>query len=114
MERKKLVYNAIQDLWKIAAKDYANKSIADMEDDDWQNLITAIDDSAAKYRKLRPEEEAFYLAISSALVDLIEREVKTEIEVPLTNPSSKTHVWVDPKSARERYGVTVPERKPNK
>ncbi len=114
MERKKLVYNALQDLWKIAANDYANKSIVDMEDSDWESLISAIDDSAKKYKKLRPEEEAFYGEVCAAFLSLIEREVKTEIEIPGQASSGKIHVWTDPKSAKERYGITIPERKPNK
>ena len=46
MERKKLVYNAIQDLWKIASQEFANKSVVDMEDNDWSELIDAINASS--------------------------------------------------------------------
>ena len=114
MERKKLVYNAMQDLWKIASKDFATKSIVDMTDSDWESLIMAIDDSSKKYKKLRPEEAAFYSTICTAFVDLIERELKTEIEVPCTNPAGKMSIWADPKYAKEHYDMDVPTRKPNK
>ena len=36
-----MVYNAIQDLWKIASREFANKSVVDMEDNDWSELIDA-------------------------------------------------------------------------
>ena len=54
MERRKLVYNAIQDLWKISAQGFANKSIVDMEDNDWTELINAIDASAKKIPEASP------------------------------------------------------------
>lgn len=78
MERKKLVYNAIQDLWKIANQDFANKSAEDMKEDDWTKLISAVDASGKKYRKLGPNEESFYSTISMAFLDLIEKECKAK------------------------------------
>ncbi|WP_026658634.1 hypothetical protein [Butyrivibrio sp. AC2005] len=76
MERKKLVYNAIQDIWKIASSDFANKTGADMTDDDWTKLVTAIDSSRKKYHDVGPVEDAFYGKMSMALLDLIEQECK--------------------------------------
>ena len=114
MERRKLVYNAIQDLQKISAQGFANKSIVDMEDNDWTELINAIDASAKKYQKLRPEEYEFYAQICSAFMDLIEHEIKTEVTVKNTNPCPTYRVWLDPKRALEGYGIEIPEREPNK
>ena len=114
MERKKLVYNAIQDLWKIASQEFANKSIVDMEDNDWTELISAIDSSAKKYQKLRPEEYEFYEQMCSAFMDLIEHEIKTEVTVKNTHPCPTTRMWLDPKRALESYGIEIPEREPNK
>ena len=78
MERKKLIYNAIQDIWKIAASESANKKADEMTDEDWSTLISAIDASAKKYSKLGPVEDAFYGKMSMALMDLIEQECKKE------------------------------------
>lgn len=114
MERKKLVYNAIQDLWKIASQEFANKSIVDMEDGDWTELISAIDASSKKYHKLRPEESEFYDQLCSAFMDLIEHEIKTEVTVENTHPSPTCRMWLDPKRALEIYGIEIPEREPNK
>ncbi len=93
MERKKLIYNALQDLWDIAKNGYANKSIVDMDYEDWQNLINSIDRASKKYKKLRPEEEAFFTSMCTAFTDLIERELKTEIEVQVTNTSKTIRIW---------------------
>ena len=38
MERKKLVYNAIQDIWKIASSDSANKKAEDMTDEEYERV----------------------------------------------------------------------------
>lgn len=78
MERKKLVYNAIQDIWKIASSDSANKKAEAMTDEDWSYLISAIDASGKKYRKLGTNEETFYSTISMAFLDLIEKECKAK------------------------------------
>ena len=71
-----MVYNAIQDLWKIASQEFANKSVVDMEDNDWSELIDAINASSKKYKKLRPEETAFYDEITFALMNLVEHEIR--------------------------------------
>ncbi len=113
MERKKLVYNAFRDLWAIVSQDFANKSIVDMEDNDWAELINAIDTSAKKYRKLRPEETAFYEEITYAFMNLVEREIKTEVEVENRYPSPTTRIWVDSEKAKS-YGLDIPKREPNK
>ncbi len=114
MERKKLVYNALQDIWKIAQQPYACKSIVDMDDDDWSELINAVEASGKKYKKLRPEESAFYSEISFAFLNLIEHEIKTEVTVENSYPSPTTTIWLDPERAKESYGIDIPERKPNK
>ncbi|MCR4902739.1 MAG: hypothetical protein K6A23_07770 [Butyrivibrio sp.] len=111
MERKKLVYNAMQDLWKIANNDFANKSETDMTDEDWQSVIEKIDEVSEKYKKLRPEEEEFFNSICMAFANLIENEMKVYIEIP-QSPGSYT--WITPKRAKELYGIEVPEKKPNK
>ncbi len=114
MERKKLVYNAIQDLGKIASQEFANKSIVDMDDTDWGEIISAIDASAKKYQKLRPEETEFYEKLCSSFIDLIEHEIKTEVTVENKYPCPTTRVWLDPKLALKSYGIEIPERAPNK
>ena len=76
MERKKLVYNAIQDLLKIASSEPVNKKAEDMTDEDWSYLISAIEASGKKYRKLGSNEESFYSTISMAFLDLVEKECK--------------------------------------
>lgn len=77
MERKKLVYNVIQDIWRVVNMPIATKSGNDMTDDDWTDLISAIEKSAKKYKKLGPIEEDFYGKVSIAFLDLVEHECKT-------------------------------------
>ncbi len=108
MERKKLVYNAINDLWKIAGNDFANKSIVDMTDEDWQELVDHIEDASEKYKNLRPEEEAFFSDICNSFMSLIEREIKTETTVPIEYPPATGTIWLDKKSAKERYDIDLP------
>ena len=113
MERKKLIYNAIQDLWRIASQEFANKSVVDMEDNDWSELIDAISASSKKYKKLRPEETAFYDEITFAFMNLVEHEIKTEVEVENKYPCPTTRIWVDSEKAKN-YGLDIPKREPNK
>ncbi len=114
MERRKLIYNAMQDIWKIANNDFSNKSVTDMTDSDWEKLISAIDQVSKKYHELRPEETAFFGAMCSAFIDLIDHEVKTEITVVNSTPASTINVWVDHIRAKELYDIDIPMRKPNK
>ncbi len=79
MERRKLVYNVVQDIWKIANMEIANKKGEDMTDEDWTNLISAIEKSANKYSRLGPIEEDFYGKVSIAFLDLVEHECKIPV-----------------------------------
>ena len=84
-----------------------------MEDNDWSELIDAINASSKKYKKLRPEETAFYDEITFAFMNLVEHEIKTEVEVENKYPCPTTRIWVDSEKAKN-YGLDIPKREPNK
>lgn len=76
MDKKKLVYNVLQDIWKVVQMEEANKPQASMTDDDWHTLIASLTDKSKKYSALSDPEMAFSSEVFMAFMNLIEREEK--------------------------------------
>ena len=110
MERRKLVYNALKDIWEMAQNPCFRKSKAETTDDDWEKIFALVQDKVGKYNKLRPEESEFFLELFWALTNLIDREDKLKFDV--SSDGKTKSVWTNAKYA-SMYGVTFPGKEPN-
>lgn len=109
MERKKLVYNVMNDLWQMAQQEAFQKPKSEMTDDDWKKIVDEMDNRYRKYCSLNEKESAFAFEVLNALTQLIEREDKHNIEIKEAPSPYSTYkrVWVTKDQAKSWYGVNI-------
>ncbi len=111
MDRKKFTYNVIQDVWKLANLPAAQKNKSEMEDEDWEALVDAVNQICVKYLKtesIRPEEEYYALQMINSFLELIDNQDKVRLLVP--SKSKTSFEWITPKMAKQYYNIDVPMR----
>lgn len=107
MDRQKLIYNVLQDVWAFAKEDYSKKPKAEMTSEDWSTLTERTLSLSKKYESLPPEQFSFFYQVIQSVVDLIDREDKYEVMVDC--PPEQRAIWLTSEEA-QKFGKTVPQK----